>query len=209
MKYIAEKMIKNSRHINYYNSLNTDIQKEIIDRINTLILEEKQYCDNRNYSHLCNIFAAISIYEVLQSHGKTKQEAFDIVSEEMYKFIQTSKRRFQKLSRYKLFWPVMKKIIPIGFKYGSGTGWRYTWHFDDEDKNQFRFETNECIYQKIFKKRSIEELGPMFCKCDIINYGELNNIDFIRTKTLCYKDDMCDFKFVKHLNNNFIRSDSK
>lgn len=27
----------------------------------------------------------------------------------------------------------MKKIIPLGFKYGSGKGWRYTW-FDDDPK---------------------------------------------------------------------------
>ena len=31
----------------------------------------------------------------------------------------------------------------------------------------------------------LERFGPMFCHSNIINYGNLHNIDFIRTKTLC------------------------
>ena len=38
----------------------------------------------------------------------------------------------------------------------------------------------------------------MFCHSDIINYGSLHNIDFIRTKTLCQGGDCCDFCFVRH-----------
>lgn len=30
------------------------------------------------------------------------------------------------------------------------------------------------------------------------NYGNLHNIDFIRTKTLCQGGDWCDFCFVRH-----------
>ena len=57
----------------------------------------------------------------------------------------------------------MKKIIPLGFKYGV-----------------------------------LERFGPMFCHSDIINYGNLHNIDFIRTRTLCQGGDCCDFRFVRH-----------
>ena len=39
---------------------------------------------------------------------------------------------------------------------------------------------------------------PMFCHSDIINYGNLHNIDFKRTQTLCQGGKMCDFCFVKH-----------
>ncbi len=30
------------------------------------------------------------------------------------------------------------------------------------------------------------------------NYGNLHNIDFIRTQTLCQGGQMCDFCFVRH-----------
>ena len=46
-------------------------------------------------------------------------------------------------------------------------------------------------------KKTYEPL-PMFCHSDIINYGNLHNIDFIRTQTLCQGGDCCDFRFVRH-----------
>ena len=189
-EYKAESMIKSSRHINYFNTLDKSIQNDVLKRIDELVTEEQEYCDKGNYGHLCNMLSLVAIYEVLQKHGKSEEEAYNIVAEEMFKFIQLSKEKFQKLSKKSWFWTVIKKIVPIGFKKGSGTGWRYTWH-NDTPKNEFRFETNECIYQKILFKRGLGKLGPLFCQCDVINYGELDGIDFQRTKTLCYGDDEC------------------
>lgn len=207
-RYIAERMIRKSRHIDYYNTLDDSLKKQILDRIDQLVDEENRYCDRGNYSHLCNMFAAIAVYEVLQKNGHSEEEAFDITGNEMYKYIQRTKESFQKMSARKWFWPVMKIIIPVGFRMGSGTGWKFRW-FDDDNKDEYYFETHECIYQKIFKKRGLEKLGPMFCKCDIINYGELNYIDFIRKGTLCYGDDRCDFRFVRYKDNDFTRSKSR
>ena len=105
---------------------------------------------------------------------------------------------YQKLSRIPFFLPVMRKIIPLGFKYGSGKGWKYVWHPEDP-KDIYHFETLECLYKHIFSKYGVlERFGTMFCRCDIINYGNLHNIDFIRTRTLCQGDDCCDFCFVRH-----------
>lgn len=204
-KYVGKDMIKASRMITYFSSLDPKIQDEVVSRIDELVQEEKEYCDKGNYEHMSNILSLLSIYEVLQKHGETEENAFNIVKEEMHKFIIPFKEKFQKMSTKKWFWPLIKKIVPLGFKKKSGIGWRYTWH-KSKDKNDFRFETNECIYAKIFKKRHLEKLGPLFCQCDVINYGELHNIDFKRTKTLCYGDDECNFIFIKHPDGNFIRT---
>ena len=92
----------------------------------------------------------------------------------------------------------MKKIIPLGFKYGSGKGWKYAWHKDDP-ADIYHFECLECLYKYEFSKHGVlERFGPMFCHSDIINYGNLHNIDFIRTRTLCQGGDCCDFRFVRH-----------
>jgi len=96
-----------------------------------------------------------------------------------------------------LFLPLMKKIVPFGFKKGSGTGWRYAWYKDDP-KDEFHFECNECIYAKILGKRNIMKLGAMCCHADIINYGNLPYTDFICTQTLCQGGEICDFRFVRH-----------
>lgn len=124
-----------------------------------------------------------------------EEEAYRIVSEEMWKFLDPS--GMQKLAKLPFFLPLMKKIVPFGFKKGSGFGWRYTWHQDDP-KDEFHFECNECIYAKILGKRNLMKLGAMCCHADVINYGALPYTDFIRTKTLCQGGDVCDFRFVRH-----------
>ena len=91
---------------------------------------------------------------MLQRHGKSEEEAYRVVSEEMWKFLDPS--GMQKLAKKSFFLPLMKKIVPFGFKKGSGTGWRYTWHADDP-KNEFHFECNECIYEKILSREALRK----------------------------------------------------
>ena len=194
-KYIPEKLIQISRYQKYFPKLSEDIQKGVLERMRQLIEEERQYCDKGNYKHMAQILSSIAIYEVLQRHGKSEEEAYREVSQNMWDFLDPTP--MQKLAGFALFLPLMKKIVPFGFRKGSGYGWRYTWHKDDP-KDEFHFECNECIYEKILKKRGMLKLGSMCCHADIINYGNLPYTDFIRTKTLCQGGDLCDFRFVRH-----------
>ncbi len=194
-KSLPEKLLAVSRSQNYFPSLPGDMQTEIYDRMAVLLDEEKEYCDRGNYKHMAQILTSIALYEVLQKHGKSADEAYRIVSEEMWKFLDPS--GIQKLARKSFFLPLMKKIVPFGFKKGSGAGWRYTWHRNDPE-NVFHFECNECIYAKILGRRGLMKLGAMCCHADIINYGSLPFTDFIRTETLCQGGRVCDFRFVRH-----------
>ncbi|MCR4676037.1 MAG: L-2-amino-thiazoline-4-carboxylic acid hydrolase [Sphaerochaetaceae bacterium] len=194
-KYVPEDMVAISRYQNYFPTLSSEIQQDIYKRMEELLVEEKEYCDKGNYEHMAQILTSIAMYETLQKHGDSEEEAYRKVSEEMWKFLNPS--GMQKLSKKGFFMSLMKKIVPIGFSKKSGTGWRYTWHKDDP-KDIFHFECNECIYAKILGKRNLLKLGAMCCHADIINYGELHYTDFIRTKTLCQGGDFCDFKFVRH-----------
>ncbi len=193
--YIPEEMAASSRYQNYIPTLSSEIKNDIYQRMNELLEEEKQYCDKGNYEHMSQILTSIALYEVLQKHGSSEEEAYRIVSEEMWKFLDPSS--MQKLAKFRFFLPLMKKVVPMGFKKRSGTGWRYTWHKDDP-ADQFHFECNECIYQKILSRRGLLKLGAMCCHADIINYGSLPYTDFKRTKTLCQGGDVCDFLFIRH-----------
>ncbi len=193
--YKPEKLVKISRYQNYFPTLPKDIQQDIYQRMNEVLEEEKAYCDKGNYEHIAQIVTSIAMYVVLQKHGRSEEEAYKIVSEEMWKYLDPS--GMQNLAKKSFFLPLMKKIVPIGFSKKSGAGWRYTWHRDDP-KNIFHFECNECIYAKILGKRNLLKLGSMCCHADIINYGFLPYTDFIRTKTLCQGGDFYDFKFVRH-----------
>ena len=191
-------MVMNGRYAALYKKLSSDIQVNILSRMAELIAEEQAsgYADKGNYGHLCNILPTIAIDEVLQRHGKTPEEAFELISTHMWAALKPA--TFRKLSKLPFFLGVMRKIIPLGFKYGSGKGWKYVWHPEDP-KEYYHFETLECLYQYEFGKRDLlERFGRMFCYSDIINYGNLHNIDFQRTQTLCQGGLMCDFRFVRH-----------
>ena len=194
-KYEPEALVKISRYQKYFPTLVPELQRNVYLRMKALIEEEKEYCDDGNYNHMAQILTSIALYEALQQYGKSEEEAYRIVSEEMWNFLDPS--GMQKLAKLPFFLPLMKKIVPSGFKKGSGFGWRYTWYKDDP-KDEFHFECNECIYAKILGKRNLMKLGAMCCHADIINYGSLPYTDFIRTKTLCQGGAVCDFRFVRH-----------
>ena len=194
-QYTPEKLVAVSRYRNYFPTLPGNIRHDVYARMSMLLTEEKAYCDRGNYKHMAQILTSIALYEVLQNHGKSEAEAYKIVSEEMWKFLDPS--GMQKLAKKSFFLPLMKRVVPFGFKKGSGVGWRYTWH-KDGPRDEFRFECNECIYFKILGKRNLLKLGAMCCHADIINYGSLPYTDFIRTETLCRGGKQCDFRFVPH-----------
>jgi len=194
--YKARNMVYNGRYAVLFEKLPDEQKQDVISRMDQLIEEEKEYEDKGNYGHLCNIFPTIAIDEVLQANDKTPEHAYDIISKHMWAAL--SPEKYQKMSKWPFFLPLMKKIVPIGFRKMSGKGWKYTW-FKKEPRDIFHFECNQCLYQYEFAKRDLlERFGPMFCYSDEINYGHLHNIDFIRHNTLCKGGDKCDFCFVRH-----------
>ena len=200
-EYKPLNMVMNGRYAALYRKLSAREQEDTLSRMTELVAAEKDYADKGNYGHLCNILPTIAIDEALQKGGKTPEEAFELISTHMWAAL--TPRAYQKMSRLPFFLSVMRKVIPLGFKYGSGKGWKYVWHPEDP-KEYYHFETLKCLYQYEFSKYGLlERFGPMFCHSDIINYGNLHNIDFKRTQTLCQGGQMCDFCFVRHKKGEF------
>ena len=157
-RYVPEKLVAVSRYQNYFPTLPRDVRTDVYARMAQLLEEEKAYCDRGNYRHMAQILTSIALYETLQRHGRSEEEAYRAVSEEMWKFLDPS--GMQKLAKKRFFLPLMKKIVPFGFRKGSGAGWRYTWH-KGGPKDEFRFECNECLYEKILSRRGLLKLGAM------------------------------------------------
>ena len=61
-RYNGNQMIKKSRMVNYFNTLDIKIQNEITNRIDELVIEEKEYCDKGNFEHMCNLLSLLAIY---------------------------------------------------------------------------------------------------------------------------------------------------
>jgi hypothetical protein len=128
-KYVPIKMIRAGRYKVCFDGLESEIRADVQRRMETLLAENAEWCDKGNYGHLCNILPTLAIDEALQAHGKTADEAFEIISTHMWAAL--TPETYIKLSRLPFFLTVMRKIIPLGFKYGSGKGWNYVWHPDD------------------------------------------------------------------------------
>ena len=194
-QYAPEKLVAVSRYRKFFPTLSVEIQRDIRERIGKLMIAEKKYCDQGNYRHMAQIFTSIALYQTLQKHGRSEEEAFKITSEEMWKAL--TPKAYQKMAKLPFFLPMMKKILPLGFRRGSGAGWQYVWHLDDPG-DRFHFECRECVYRHIFEEQNLMKLGAMFCHSDVINFGNLPYTDFKRTKTLCQGGDCCDFDFIRH-----------
>ena len=122
-------MIMNGRYAVLFGKLSEKEKEDTLARMATLIEEERYYEDKGNYGHFCNILPTIAIDEALRRNGKRLEEAFELISTHMWAAL--TPEAFRKMSRFRFFLPVMKKVIPLGFKYGSGKGWKYVWHKDD------------------------------------------------------------------------------
>jgi len=193
-KYNGQSMAESSRYKDYLPSISKEGREAIYSRINTLIVDNGIYCDKGNYGHLCNIFTAMAIYSWLQESGKSKDEAFEIVSTEMWNYVEKGAVKIRKILKPGML-KLMGKIVPLGFSKGSGYGWEYAWH--ESTKDTLRFECLKCIYAPIFNKYDMSELGPMFCHADDINYGHLQGIKFTRLHTLSKDGQPCDFLFTR------------
>jgi hypothetical protein len=98
--------------------LPAQLQRDVYARIGELLIEEKAYCDKGNYAHMAQILTSIALWEALQKHGKSEQEAYRIVPEEVWRFLDPAP--MQKLARTRFFLPLMKKIVPLGIRKSSG-----------------------------------------------------------------------------------------
>lgn len=196
--YTGKKLMKKSRFIDLFKTLSSNEQEEIYKRIDSLILENKEYVDKGNYAHLCNIFSSIATYEVLAKSLNNKEEAFKKVSEAMWTFVENSTAKFyRKILKKKGMLKLLGKMIPSYFEKGSGYGWKYVFSEETSTDSHLEFKCTKCIYAEIFAKYNVKELGPAFCHCDVINYGHIEGITFKREHTLCVDNQPCDFLFYK------------
>lgn len=196
-QYKGTGMIKASHFGRLYAGLTETEKKEVITRIDALVSENPQYCDEGNFAHAGNIFTCIALYEVLRKK-QSKDAALASVSETLWDYAENkTAKTYRILFSLPPMLKVMGKLLPGLFARGSGYGWRYAWHTDTATDRYLQFECTSCIYAQLFEKYGYKELGPAFCDCDEINYGKIRGITFKRKHTLCKDAQPCDFLFVK------------
>lgn len=194
MKYIPEKMVSRSRFSDLYNNSETFAKHFVIDKISCYISENPEYCDNKNYGHLCNLFSALAFEEFFEQ-SCSRAEAIEKVQKAMYKYLEPMVGKMRRLSENPIFIPFLKCTMPLKFKCTCGYGWKI--EYPKTDKNEFAMTTRECIYCKIFAKYSIFEMAKIFCIVDDLLYSDMPGAAFLYTEQLGTGGKMCDYIFRK------------
>ena len=193
--FTAKSMMGDSRFSDYFRTCTPEKVSDIESRVAQLIREEQAFCVPISRPHLCNLFCALAIYQSDLAEGVDAEASRQKIVNIMETYLIPRKRMFQRVFRIPGIFSVMRKAIPRMMMKGNGYGWDTV--EVDLGKNVCAFDTRQCIFATIFRKRGVAELGPCFCRIDDYLYSELPGIRFSRTGTCCRGDACCDFRFEK------------
>lgn len=195
-EYMGKALVENSRWRDHLPTLSADQLDGIVARVNELIADNPEYCDDGNYDHMSNLCTGLALYEMHLSEGRTEQEAYELSGQPMWDYVEEhTAGMYRKLFSKSPVFGLMGSMLPRMFEAGSGYGWEYRWH--DDPKGRISFECVHCIYAQILEKYGMREMGTMFCHADDINYGSIPTVEFRREHTLCQDGQECDFLFLK------------
>lgn len=149
-----------------------------------------------------NILPVVSIYQVLQESGLSRDAAYTRAAGWMHEIMEQRAATFRKMARMPFFYSLFRRICP-GFmkKNYPVEGWDM--RFKRRDRVETAFDCCRCVYLDVTTKLGCPELCIAFCENDDISYGAMKpKVHFIRTKTLADGGDCCDFRLVngKYLN---------
>lgn len=187
-------MLEKSRFSVLYNNSDNSAKRFVTEKIRQYIDENPQYCDSKNYGHLCNLFSALA-FETFFEQKCSRAEAIEKVKNTMYEYLEPTVLKMQRLSENPLFIPFLKLTMPLKFKCTCGFGWRI--EYPKADKNEFAMTTRECMFCKIFSEYGIFEFAQIFCKVDDLLYSDLPGADFLYTEQLGTGGSMCNYRFRK------------
>lgn len=140
-------MLEKSRFSVLYNNSDNSAKRFVTEKIGQYIDENPQYCDSKNYGHLCNLFSALA-FETFFEQKCSRAEAIEKVKNAMYEYLEPTVLKMRRLSANPIFIPFLKLTMPLKFKCTCGFGWRI--EYPKVDKNEFAMTTRECIFCKIF-----------------------------------------------------------
>lgn len=108
----------------------------------------------------------------------------------MYEYLKPGVKQMQKLASHKWFVPLLKRLMPIKFKYKCGYGWKIT--YPSSPKNRFSMTTHKCIFNQIFTKYNMPEMTLGFCKVDNLLHAK-----FYYSQRIGEKGKFCDYSFER------------
>ncbi|MCT4596047.1 MAG: L-2-amino-thiazoline-4-carboxylic acid hydrolase [Anaeromicrobium sp.] len=157
--------------------------------------------ENRLTSNLIQASWGLALYRTILIYGGTVEQAGELITrgfEMKLNKIPTFLRHLMgKLMFFKRNVAKMKKRAEISQLREYPCDW--VWHVFEGDRNVFDvgIDYTECGIEKFIHSQGADELIPYLCNLDYVLFGKLG-IELIRTKTLAWGCDCCDFRIKKN-----------
>ncbi|MBN1876960.1 MAG: L-2-amino-thiazoline-4-carboxylic acid hydrolase [Anaerolineae bacterium] len=173
----------------YYASSLEEFEKLLPD---VPVFEQSQ--NNTNFHR--GPFALSQYRTLLGEFGYNKESAFEIldaiVSEQCKQELEHSgAMRFFMGTMHK--WPrflVNKMLEKMNTTEENGWSGRFP-----EKEGFMVFDCTQCGLMIWLKEQGAPEICPVFCNTDYVTVSYMTRIKLIRTKTIGYGDDICDFRY--------------
>ena len=166
-------------------------KQEII--LNELIKNINNKTENQIKMLTQTILPRIALYKVLLKEGFLKEEVYQHMKK--YMIDKVAKKKHLSTAKMELvpgFYSIYSKIF---LKIMSTTDLQES--VQNHGKNYFDVTITKCLWHTACVENGCAELCRLFCDVDNVTYGGLKKIGFMRTKTLGYGGDCCDFHFYK------------
>lgn len=193
MKIKQQKIIKNF----LFSELDTEVAQKIFDEQNNILDKIFLNAFNKTKNQLKTlkntILPRIALYKALNNYGFSMEDSNNHMKNYMLNYIAKSKHNSMvKMEKVPGFYSLYSKIF---LKIMRKTDLQQS--KQKHDAKSFDVTITKCLWHQACVENECPELCRLFCDVDNITYGELNKIGFIRTQTLGYGGDCCDFHFFK------------
>jgi len=156
----------------------------------------EQAANNNNFHRLP---FALSQYRVLLGEfGYIKESAFEtldaLVSEQCRQELDHSPTMRSFMGRMHT-WPwFFRRLMGTQIRLTEAKGWL----FEPVNKDAFwAFNCTQCGLMLWLEAQRVPEICPVFCNTDYVTATYMTGLKLIRTKTIGYGDEICDFCYER------------
>ena len=202
-RYIPEDMIRHSDFYEWYRSFDRETKEKIRRMVDSLIRENPSCrlspLTGPGYFMMHwlmgDLYTSLSIYLVRREAGERSQDLLDRIDECLTRAGKRMNRLMKRLMMLPGAFSLARLVMPRAMTLANGHGFQVK--PVDYGKNGFGFDVTECPYCRLYAQYGAPEIGPVLCRFDDTLGGGMDNLDFIRTGTLCRGDEKCDFLYRK------------
>lgn len=138
-----------------------------------------------------SILSNIALYRTFLQYGISKERALELV--QLRAFAKAKKIHKVLAKGFRI--PKFSKAFRLFMR--KGMSGDEIWHSDllRDDDHGFAIDVTKCLWNDTCTYFGCPELCQVFCDSDFIVFGDIQKMDFCRSKTLGKAGDRCDFHF--------------